>query len=298
MTLTDVLTRRRRDPLAAGLAGDGRLLVRRLWRQRGARAGLLIGTVLLLLAAFGPWLAPMDPNVPNYADALQGPGLGHWLGTDSTGRDLASRLIDGAQRTLGASVVVIVITLAIGLLVGLVAGLAGGIVDTLLMRLVDVMMTLPGLVLAFAVIGLLGPSFGALVAALVIADWAHYARLARSYALQARSQPYIVAARMADVGSLRILVTHVLPAVAVPLAIVASIDLGGVVGAIAGFSFLGLGVQPPYAEWGAMLAESRFYFTIAPWLLAGPAAMIVLAVLAANLVGNGLRDALDPKTGQ
>src|SRR5690606_7315323 len=153
-----------------------------------------------------------------------------------------------------------------------------------------------GTVLAFAIVGVLGPGFLNLVIAMVIADWAYYARLSRSYVLTAASQPFITAAELSGVPRWKILIQHVLPGVAIQLAIVASLSLGGIISAISGFSFLGLGVQPPYAEWGAMLSESRFYFPIAPWLLPGPAALILVSVMAANLLGNGMRDVLE--TGQ
>jgi ABC-type dipeptide/oligopeptide/nickel transport system permease subunit len=152
---------------------------------------------------------------------------------------------------------------------------------------------LPGLVLAFAIIGILGPGFFNLLLALVLADWAYYARLARSLTLSARQRPDVLAARMAGIGWWRILCGHILPGIALQLAVVATLGLGGMIAAISGFSFLGLGVQPPHAEWGAMLAESRFYFPIAPWLLLAPSGLIFLSVLAANLLGNGLRDTLE-----
>jgi ABC-type dipeptide/oligopeptide/nickel transport system permease subunit len=275
-------------------APPSRLLPARLWRDRGARTGLVLLALLAAAAALGPVLAPHDPDWPDYGRALRPPGAEHWLGTDATGRDLLSRLLDGAHRSLGAAALVLALTYAIGLVLGVAAGIAGGWVDTVLMRVVDVVMSLPGTVLAFAVVGVLGPGFTNLVLAMVVADWAYYARLARSYVLTVARQPYIAAAELAGWPRWRIVALHVLPAVAVQLAIVASLSLGGVIGAISGFSFLGLGVQPPFAEWGAMLSESRFYFPIAPWLLLGPAGLILLSVLAANLVGNGMRDALDP----
>lgn len=272
-----------------------RSLAKRLWHHPGGRCGLLLAALLGLVAALGPLLAPYDPDRPSYAEALRPPSLTHLAGTDATGRDMLSRLIDGAHRTLGPAVLVVGAVVAIGLAVGIAAALSGGIADALAMRTVDIVMTVPGLVLAYATLGLIGPGFLSLVVALIISDWAYFARLARSYALGIRARPYIQVARMAGISPLRILLTHILPGVAVPLAVVASIDVGTIVGVISGFSFLGLGVQPPAAEWGSMLAESRFYFTIAPWLLIGPAAMIVTAVLTANLVGTALRDVLDPK---
>lgn len=273
--------------------------LRRLWPRLlahgGFRIGLLLALALLTLAALGPFIAPYEPNWPDYAATLKAPGPAHWLGTDATGRDVLSRLLDGAHRSIGAAVLVLGTIFVIGLVVGTIAGLAGGIVDTVLMRLVDVMMTLPGLVLAFAIIGILGPGFLNLLFALVIADWAYYARLSRALTLSARQRPDVVAARMAGIGWPRILLGHILPGVALQLAVVATLGMGGMIAAISGFSFLGLGVQPPYAEWGAMLAESRFYFPIAPWLLLAPAAIIFASVMASNLIGNGLRDVLEPK---
>lgn len=275
-------------------AAINRSLWRRLWRHPEARVGLVAGLCLLLVAVAGPWLAPYDPNLPNYGAALQGPGAEHWLGTDQTGRDLLSRVLDGAHRSLGAAVLVLTGMFVIGLTVGVIAGMTGGAVDMLLMRVVDILMTLPGMVLAFAIIGILGPGFHTLLLALVIADWAYYARLSRSHVLNARQRPDVIAARLAGIGWGRILFAHVLPGVATQMAVVASLGLGGMISVISGFSFLGLGVQPPRAEWGAMLSEARFYFPIAPWLLLVPAGLIFISVMAANLTGNALRDVLDP----
>jgi ABC-type dipeptide/oligopeptide/nickel transport system permease subunit len=272
---------------------------RRLWPQLlghgGFRLGLALCILLLAMAILGPALTPFEPNWPDYAAALQPPGASHWLGTDATGRDVLSRVLDGAHRSIGAASLVLAAIFGIGLVVGTLAGLAGGWIDLILMRLVDVVMTLPGLVLAFAVIGVLGPGLFNLLLALILADWAYYARLARSLTLTARQRPDVLAARMAGIGWGRILFGHILPGVALQLAVVATLGLGGMIAAVSGFSFLGLGVQPPYAEWGAMLAESRFYFPIAPWLLLAPATLIFASVLAANLLGNGLRDTLAPR---
>ena len=294
MNLADTLNWRRPRPVALERALP-RTLWPRLWHHGEARIGLLIGALLLLMAVGGPLLLPYDPDLPDYGVALQAPSAAHWLGTDHTGRDRLSRLLDGTHRSLGAAVVVLTFTFAIGLLVGVAAGVSGGLVDTLLMRVVDILMTLPGLVLAIAVVGVLGPGFRNLLLALIIADWAYYARLARSYVLTARQRPDVIAARLAGIGTWRILWTHILPSVALQMLVVATLDLGSMISAISGFSFLGLGVQPPLAEWGAILAESRFYFPIAPWLLLAPGGMILAAVLAANLVGNALRDLLDPR---
>lgn len=295
MTLLDRFASVARPALPVTDAAQLRSLWPRLLSHRGFCVGLALGVVLLCLAALGPFIAPYEPNWPDYAAALRAPEPAHWLGTDATGRDVLARVLDGAHRSIGASVFVLATIFTIGLVVGAVAGMAGGLVDTLLMRLVDVMMTLPGLVLAFAILGILGPGFFNLLLALVVADWAYYARLSRSLTLSARNRPDVVAARMAGIGWGRILFGHILPGVALQLAVVATLGIGGMISAISGFSFLGLGVQPPYAEWGAMLAESRFYFPIAPWLLLVPASCIFISVISANLIGNGLRDVLEAK---
>lgn len=268
---------------------ERRLLVR-LWRHRSGRAGLILGALLIVFALVGAFWTPHAPDVPNYGNALKAPSLAHLFGTDATGRDMFSRVMEGAHRSIGSALLVLGAVFLIGLVLGTLAGLAGGLTDMLLMRLADIAMTLPGLVLAFAVLGLLGPGFLNLLIALIIADWAWYARLARSLALNAGQRPHVIAARMAGVPQWRIIWGHVLPGVAQQVGIVASLALGGMIGAISGFSFLGLGVQPPSAEWGALLAESRLYFSLAPWLLIAPAGMIFLSVLSANLLGNALRD--------
>ncbi|QPH56152.1 ABC transporter permease [Pontivivens ytuae] len=272
-----------------------RSLLRRLWRHRSGRWGALIGLALLLFATVGAFWTPHAPDVPDYADALQSPSAAHPFGTDASGRDMFSRIMEGAHRSIGAALMVLGAVFAIGLVVGTLAGLTGGLTDTVLMRIADVAMTLPGLVLAFAVLGLLGPGFLNLLIALIIADWAWYARLSRSLSLDARRRPHVIAARMAGIPQWRIVLGHILPGVALQVGVVATLALGGMIGAISGFSFLGLGVQPPAAEWGALLAESRLFFSIAPWLLIAPAGAIFLSVLSANLLGNALRDVASPE---
>ncbi|MEM1430370.1 MAG: ABC transporter permease subunit [Pseudomonadota bacterium] len=271
-----------------------RRLLRRLWRHPSGRWGLLLGAALLLFAALGAVWTPYAPDVPDYANALKGPSLAHPFGTDATGRDMFSRVMNGAHRSIGAAMLVLAAVFAIGLVLGTLAGLAGGLTDTVVMRVADVAMALPGLVLAFAVLGLLGPGFVNLLVALIVADWAWYARLSRSLSLDARQRPHVIAAQMAGIPRWRIVLGHILPGVALQVGIVATLALGSMIGAISGFSFLGLGVQPPAAEWGALLAESRLFFALAPWLLLAPAWMIFLSVLAANLVGNALRDVASP----
>lgn len=232
--------------------------------------------------------------MPDYSAKLAAPSIAHPFGTDQAGRDQLARLVDGGARSLGAALLVLISVFVVGLFVGIVAGMAGGAIDIVVMRFVDVLMAFPGMVLAIAIVGTLGPGFQNLLLALIISWWAYYARLTRSLVLTARQRPDVIAARLAGIGWGPIVLGHIAPGAVTQLTVVATLDLGGMIAAISGLSFLGLGVQPPQAEWGAMLADARFYFTIAPWLLLGPATPIFASVVAANLIGNALRDSLDP----
>lgn len=271
-------------------------LLNDLWRHSSGRIGLVLGALLLVFAILGGFWTPHPPDIPNYANALKPPSLTHLFGTDATGRDMFSRVMEGAQRSVGAALLVLSAVFLIGLFVGIVAGLSRGVTDVILMRLVDITMTLPPLVLGFAVLGLLGPGLFNLLIAIIIGEWAYYARLARSLSLDAHNRPDVVAARMAGIPGWRIIWGHILPGVALQLGIYATLQLGVMISIISGFSFLGLGVQPPAAEWGALLSESRLFFTIAPWLLIAPAGAIFLSILSANLLGNALRDVSSPES--
>lgn len=273
-------------PVAA--AGNARRLV----SSRSGRTGLLIAAVVVVACAVGSALTASGSEV-DLANKLQSPGAGHLLGTDQFGRDQLARLCEGGLRSIGAAAIVLAGVLLISLSVGVIAGMAGGLVDIVLMRIVDVLLAFPALVLALAVVGVLGPGFQNLLLALIASAWAYYARLARSYVLTARMRPDVIAARAAGIAWTRVIAGHVFPGVAAQLMVVATLTLGEFIIAIAGLSFLGLGVQPPAAEWGSMLNDSRLYFQTAPWLLAAPAVAILLTVSAANLVGDALRDIAD-----
>lgn len=300
MNVTELMSgsRRRRARSQVIETGIRNTSPRTLWgqllRHNAARLGLILGLILAFIVLVGPLLVTQDPNVPDYGAKLAAPSVDHPLGTDQAGRDQLARLVDGGARSLGAALLVLGCVFVIGLFVGIVAGMAGGLVDVVIMRVVDVLMAFPSLVLAIAVVGILGPGFQNLLLALIISWWAYYARLTRSFVLTARQRSDVIAARLAGIGWGRIVLGHIAPGVVTQLAVVTTLDLGGMIAAISGLSFLGLGVQPPLAEWGAMLSDSRFYFTIAPWLLLGPAALIFLSVVSANLIGNALRDSLDP----
>lgn len=279
---------RRDEPPAVATAG----VPRRLARSRSGRAGLAIAALLVVGCVAGSLLTSPGAEV-DIANKLAAPGAGHPLGTDQFGRDVLARLCEGGLRSIGAAAIVLAGVLLISMTVGLLAGMAGGIVEIALMRIVDVVLAFPALVLALAVVGVLGPGFGNLLLALIASAWAYYARLARSYVLTARMRPDVIAARAAGIGWPRIVVGHIVPGVAVQLMVVATLTLGEFILGVAALSFIGLGVQPPAAEWGSMLNDARLYFETAPWLLAAPALAILLAVSAANLVGDALRDIAD-----
>lgn len=267
------------------------MIWRKLLSQNSARFGIGIAALLLILIVAAPFVSPSQPNEQNLTDKLAAPTFAHPLGTDQYGRDQLARLAVGGRRSLGAALLVLTLTLFLSLILGIAVGMTGGIVDAAAMRVVDVMLALPSLVLALAVVGVLGVGFENLMIALVVSSLAFYTRLARSYVHSARKRPDIIVARLSGIGWTRIVAGHVVPGVLAQMLVVATLDLGGVIIGIAGLSFLGLGASPPDAEWGAMLNESRLFFTTAPHLLLAPAAAIFLSVMAANLIGNALRDA-------
>ena len=264
----------------------------RLRQRRSAQLGMSLAALLTLAMTIGPLFLRFSPEQTNPAQKLQPPSQLHWFGTDQFGRDQLARLLDGGRRSLGAAVLVLMGVFFLSLVVGIVTGMIGGIVDTITQRLLDMLLAIPVLVLALALVGVLGVGYRNLVLALLVSSWAYYARLARSCVRLAKTRLDVIADRMAGVSWARIIVGHIVPGVALQLLIVATLDLSFVIIGIAGLSFLGLGVQPPDAEWGAMLAESRMYFTVAPWLLLAPTTAIFLSVVAANWLGNALRDAV------
>ncbi|MGH8885560.1 MAG: ABC transporter permease [Egibacteraceae bacterium] len=269
--------------------------MRRFLTNRTGVAGLLLATVILLFVVVGPVLYERSPVALDLANKLEAPNGQHLLGTDQFGRDQLARLLDGGRRSLLAGAVALLMAYAIGLIVGVTAGLAGGLGDTVLMRTVDVVLAIPGLVLSLAIVAVLGPGLPSLMIAVVGSLWAGYGRLARSMVATANTRKDVIAARMAGLPGWRIAIGHVLPTLATQLVIVASVELGEVLVIISGLSFLGLGVQPPLAEWGSMLGDARLHLRSGPWLIYAPVTAIVLSVLAANLISSGLCDAADAR---
>ncbi|PHK94151.1 nickel ABC transporter permease subunit NikC [Pseudoroseomonas rhizosphaerae] len=257
---------------------------------------LAVALVALLLGAalLAPWIAPNDPEATDIARRLLPPSAGNWLGTDHLGRDLLSRLLWGARASFGAVAAILVLVLALGCAVGTLAGMAGGVVDAVLMRVCDAFMTVPTLVLALFMIGALGTGIANVVVAIALSHWAWYARLVRGLTLSLRQREHILAARVAGLSRLAILRRHVLPVLAGQLAVLASLDLGHWMLHLAGLSFLGLGLAPPAPEWGIMINDARPFFRTAPMLVLLPGAAILLTVMAFNLLGDALRDRLDP----
>jgi ABC-type dipeptide/oligopeptide/nickel transport system permease subunit len=271
-------------------------LLRALAGHWGFRVGAVLAILLVALAVLGPFFTH-GPDVTDYANQIAAPSASHWLGTDDAGRDEFARTVAGARTTLGAAMLVFGLTTAIGIVVGTAAGFLGGIFDVCVSRLMDLLLGLPSLVLALAVVGALGPSFGNLILAVTVTGWAGLAKLSRAYTVGARQRADVTAATMAGVRTSSILVGHVLPGVAVQAFIAATLGLGDTILGLAGLSFLGLGVQPPTAEWGNMLSESSLYDTVAPWLVIGPGLGIIAAVAAATLISDALRDCTDPGLG-
>lgn len=266
----------------------------RVLRHRSGLVGLVGLTLMALVALAGPFVAPYDPIAVNVSAKLEPPTWAHPLGTDYLGRDLLSRSLEGAHRSLGTSFVVVAAVLIVGIGFGALAGFAGGFVDAIIMRAVDVTLGLPSIVLALALVGVLGPGLHTLGVALTVAQAPWHIRLLRAMVLRERERPYVLVARVHGAAPIVTVWRHVLPALWGQLAVLASLDLGVVLLSIAGLSFLGLGAQPPDAEWGAMLNDGRITFVDRPWLMIVPGACIFLTVLMANLLGDALRDVLDP----
>lgn len=258
------------------------------------RLAAVIAALLVLAAAFGPLIMPHDPDAVMLADRLMGPSAQHWLGTDHLGRDILARLIAGARVSLGTVAATMVLILGSGLAVGGAAGFLGGRTDRILMRVADVFLTFPTLILALFMIGVLGTGLINVVVAIALTHWAWYARLVRGIVLSLRHRDFILAARMSGCGSLHIFVRHLLPAVTSQLVVLATLDIGHIMLHVSGLSFLGLGVRAPTAEWGVMIADARQFVWTQPTLMLWPGLALFITVMAFNRLGDALRDRLDP----
>lgn len=282
-------------PARASAPGAQRSLLRLLTRNRSVLLGETLVGAFVLIALVGPLLSGYDPNAPSLADRLQGPSPSHLLGTDDTGRDVATRIAYGGRISLLMGFVAMAISALVGIPLGLVAGYRGGRWDLALMRLVDLLLTLPSIVLAVAIVTVLGPGVASVIVAVGITSIPSFARLARAAALTLRGLEFVQAARVLGADEARILFRHLFPNALPPLIVQASLGVGTTILTAAALGFLGLGVQPPAAEWGAMLSRGRTYISTAPHLVAFPGLAIALLVLGFNLLGDGLRDILDPR---
>jgi peptide/nickel transport system permease protein len=268
---------------------------RRLVRSRGATSGGVIFGLFVIMALAAPLLTPYDPIRLNVVESLEPPSARHWLGTDQFGRDVLARVIYGARVSMAMGVVAVTISVVLGLALGLVSGYYRGTVDLLVMRLVDVMLAFPGILLALVIIAVLGPNLGSAMIAVGVSGMPLFVRVVRSSTLTVRALQYVEAAQAAGSGDARMLVRHVLPNVLTPVIVLVTLGIPAAIVAGAALSFLGLGVKPPTPDWGEMLSKGRAFMGTAWWLSTFPGLAIAVVVLAINRFGDGLRDALDPR---
>lgn len=275
--------------------GRGYVIWRRFSENRLAIIGLVILMALLFVAAFADVLAPYSPIQGDLRNGLLPPGASNWLGTDEQGRDILSRLIYGSRLTLLVVGLVAIIAAPVGLLVGTVSGYAGGWIDAILMRITDIFLAFPKLVLALALVAALGPGIENAILAIAVTSWPPYARIARAETMTFRNSDYIAAVKLMGASPFRIVVRHIMPLCLSSLIVRVTLDMAGIILTAAGLGFLGLGAQPPLPEWGAMIASGRRFILDQWWVAAAPGAAILIVSLGFNLLGDGLRDALDPK---
>ena len=272
---------------------------RKFSRNKAAVFGFVIAMILILTAVFADLICSYDKvTTQNVIERLQGPSMAHWLGTDQLGRDIFARIIHGARVSLGVSFLVVAISVAVGGVIGSLLALVGGAVDNLVMRLIDVISCIPGFLLTLALVAAMGAGIRNLMIALCIRMSVGYIRVIRSFVLSVVGQDFIDAARLSGMPFWKIAVRHVLPNAMGIIIVEAAMSLSSTILSIAALSFLGLGIQPPAPEWGAMLNEGRQFIRTFPHLIIAPGVAIVLSALSMNLMGDGVRDALDPRAGQ
>ena len=272
-----------------------RRAVRRLAKRRGAMVGAVVVLFFIVVAVAAPLIAPYDPVTTSWSTVRKPPSLEHWFGTDEIGRDVLSRVIFGARASLLAGVISVCISLACGVPIGLVSGYVGGFLDGLLMRITDALLACPFLILAIALAAFLGPSLANAMIAIGISAMPAFIRLTRAQVLNAKVEDYVEAARAVGNPHRRIVLRHILPNILAPIMVQATLAIAAAIIAEASLSFLGLGQQPPAPSWGSMLNTAKNFLEQAPWMAMWPGAAIFAVVLAINLFGDGLRDALDPR---
>lgn len=285
-------TRRPKKRASSSLFLDA---MRRLRRNRLALGGGFLIAAFLFLAVFAPWVAPYDPIEQDWRSVQQAPSGSHWFGTDELGRDLLSRVIHGARISMTIGVISVSIGLVFGTTVGLVSGYFGGFLDSLLMRLMDIMLAIPYVLLAIAIVAILGPGLWNTMIAIGIVTIPQFARIVRSSVIEIRSTDYVEAARALGVGHARIMLRHILINALSPIIVQSTLTIASAILNAAALGFLGLGAQPPTPEWGVMLSDGRLLLLVSPWIVTFPGIAIILSVLGFNMLGDGLRDALDPR---
>jgi len=283
-------------PGASDALSPARRALRRLLARRTAVFGLAVVAAMVLLALAAPWLAPFDPLATSWTLVRKAPSGAHWFGTDEVGRDLLSRVIWGGRASLAAGVISVSIAVGVGVPLGMLAGYVGGVLDAAISRLTDAMLAIPFLILAIALAAFLGPSLGNAMIAIGVTATPIFVRLSRGQVLAVRAEEYVEAARAVGNPPARILLRHVLPNILPPVIVQSTLAIAAAIIAEASLSFLGLGQQPPSPSWGSMLNTAQRFLTQAPWMAVFPGLAIFVTVLAFNLLGDGLRDALDPKS--
>lgn len=270
-------------------------VLKRLLRDRVSLLGAVIICLILSIGLLAPWLAPHDPIQINLDQTLLKYSWDYPLGTDHLGRCILSRLIYGTRVSLSTSFLVLAIIMTVGIAVGTLSGYVGKGLDNLIVSIMDVLLAFPGLILALAIAGILGPSITNVMIAIAAVHWVGYARIIRGMVISIKEKEYVLAARASGTRPILIVWQHILPNIISPVIVLATLDMGSILLTISGLSFLGLGAQPPLPEWGAMLNDGRPYIQVAPWLMVFPGLAILTSVLAFNLMGDGLRDLFDPR---
>jgi len=266
-----------------------------LKKNKPAMLGIVIILFFASIAVFAPYIVPHDPLELNLEERLLSPSADHPMGTDNLGRDVLSRVVYGTRVSLSMSAAVVTISMVLGITMGTAAGYFGGVIDNVIMRVVDVLLAFPSIILALVIAGLLGPSLTNVMIALGAIWWVSYSRIVRGSVLSIKEKEFVEAARAMGCGDVYIITRHILPNVLSPVIVLATLDMGHIILSIAALSFLGLGAQPPIPEWGTMLNEGKPFMESASHLMIFPGLMIMITVLAFNFIGDGLRDALDPR---
>ena len=282
------------------MSGEKKITVRKQKiRKNHTRAKLIffliLTAVLLLIAAFAKYLCPYDPYVQDLTLAQKAPCPEHLLGTDRYGRDMLSRVITGSTVSIYGTLILVAVITVVGTVIGILCGWRGGKTEAVLMRISDLFLAFPGLVFALAVAAVLGGGIQNAIIALAVISWPKFARLARGLTLTQKASPYLMAAKLSGSSTGKLLIKHILPNIAGPILVTAVLDIGTMMMELAGFSFLGLGVKPPMAEWGSMINDGRSMLQIAPWMVLAPGAAIFITVMLFNLLGDTVRDYMDPR---